>query len=46
VVYGYGSFFIRKIPGNGNQNFITAEFLGEPGGNGQTTEDFRIRLIR
>jgi hypothetical protein len=46
MVYGYGSFFIKRIPGNGNQNFITAEFLGEPGGNGQTTEDFRIRLIR
>jgi hypothetical protein len=28
IVYGLGIFFIQKIPGNGNLNFITAEYLG------------------
>ena len=46
VVYGIGSFFIRKIPGNGNQNFITAEYLGDLSNTGPGVTDFRVRLIR
>ena len=27
IVYGFGSFFIRKIPGGGTQNFLTLEVI-------------------
>jgi Flp pilus assembly protein TadG len=45
----FASFFIRRIPGNGGQNFITAEFIdyvnaGSTGGNSGTA--MSIRLIR
>lgn len=49
-IQSFGAFFIKNIPGNGNQNFITAEFInailpGSPGGPGSGSV-FALRLIK
>jgi Flp pilus assembly protein TadG len=44
--YALGRFFIKRIPGNGNLNFITAEFLEYVDPEGLGYDTFAVRLIR
>ncbi|MBI5710591.1 MAG: hypothetical protein HZC42_09860 [Candidatus Eisenbacteria bacterium] len=50
TVQRFGAFFVKRIPGNGNQNFITAEFINAtaPGGGGGPGGGsvFALRLIK